>query len=77
MKLWEILILIVMALLIYYLDKRFFYMIDGIGRYIDTKAHVYKNGKEVKQQPKKNSKKEKNLFMIQSWINTCKNRAKD
>ena len=62
MKLCEILILIVMALLIYYLDKRFFYMIDGIGRYIDTKAHVYKNGKEVKQQPKKNSKKEKNIL---------------
>ncbi len=61
MKLWEIPILIVMALLIYYLDKRFFNMIDGMGRYIDTKTHVYKNGKEVDQTPK-NSKKEKNIL---------------
>ena len=59
MKLWEILILIVMALLIYYSDKRFF--VDGLGRYIDTKAHVYKNGKEVDQTPKR-GKKEKNIL---------------
>lgn len=62
MKLWDIPILIVMSLLIYYLDKRFFNMIDGMGRYIDTKAHVYKNGKEVKQQPKNTSKKKKNIL---------------